>query len=96
MRSKTLESLYEHASTHCFPVRMGSVYCTYPGAMVLSQASEEPYKGVAVGQAGSYDHSTPKWGKLQVGKIEHSLMCITSNNGYQENSSIPYTGLPGW
>ena len=55
---------------------MGSVYCTYPGAMVLSQASEEPCKGVAVGQAGSYDHSTPKWGKLLVGKIEHSLMCI--------------------
>lgn len=75
---------------------MESVYCTYPGAMVLSQASEEPCKGVTVGQAGSYDYSTPKWGKLQVGKIENSLMYITSNNGYQENSSIPQTGLPEW
>ena len=75
---------------------MESVYCTYPGAMVLSQASEEPCKGVTVGQAGSYDYSTPKWGKLQVGKIENSRMYITSNNGYLENSSIPQTGLPEW
>ena len=75
---------------------MESVYCTYPGAMVLSQASEEPCKGVTVEQAGSYDYSTPKGGKLQVGKIENSRMYITSNNGYQENSSIPQTGLPEW